>query len=93
MSDYRSFVIVRKRQFVGGGSPIHVYIDNKKYCTLYAGDSERVDLDYTNHTISFCFVAEKKYWSDEYNIRPSISSRTITVFTKSRLTTVDVLVE
>lgn len=90
----RLLTITRKKQFVGGGSPFYIYLDGRNHGKIYSGESVDIPISNANHSLKIqaCFGGGENYWSNEYSICANDKSVTVSVYSKSKLTTVDIYI-
>ena len=90
----RILTVTRKKQFVGGGAPFYIYLDGRNQGEIYSGESVDIPISNANHSLKILarFGGGENYWSNEYSIYASNQSVAVSVFSKSRLTTVDIYI-
>lgn len=90
----RFLTVTRKKQLMGGGAPFYIYLDGKRQGEIYSGDSIDIPISNTKHLLQIqaVFGGVENYWSNEYTIYANDKSVSVHVYSKSRLTTVDIYI-
>lgn len=84
----------RKSQMNGKWASFYIYIDNQPTAKIESGETIRLPLDNNRHSMGVrADMADGKHWSALYTIPEGSQDKYFTIYTKTRLLSIDVLVE
>ena len=90
----RTIYFTRKNQMNGKWASFYIYIDNQPIAKIESGQTVRLPLDNNRHSMGVCAdMSDGKHWSSLYTISEGSQDRYFTIYTKTRLLSVDVLIE
>ena len=94
MNEKYRIYITRKNQMNGRFAKVRIYIDGRYYGDIESGDTEVLLLDNSSHILQFCLAAaDKNHWSNKYRFSNNSKDRQFWLYTKTKLLSVDVLLE